>query len=217
MASRVNIGCGQTPTKGWIDLDNSLSLRLAWIPVLPDMLRKAGLLDASQYSFICFARQHDIRYGDATRGLPMGDQTADVVYSSHMLEHPDRGEAAIFLRETFRILAPGGIIRIAVPDLGKHVRHYLESSDADIFIESMLLCVPRPRSIVQGLRALLIGARHHQWMYDGASLAKLLQSHGFVRADVMRPGETRIRNHEPLDLREKHTESVYVEAEKPNV
>ena len=131
---RINIGCGQTPTQGWMNFDNSLSLRLARVPFLPEFLVKLKLLESSQYQFIRFARENDIAYGDATKGLPPQDETVDVLYSSHMLEHLDRNEASMFLKEAFRVLRPGGVIRIAVPDLKKQVKKYNEEGDADAFI-----------------------------------------------------------------------------------
>lgn len=57
-------------------------------------------------------------------GIPFDDNYFDVVYHSHVLEHfpPDKGE--ILIRECFRILNPGGIIRIAFPDLEKIIHEY---------------------------------------------------------------------------------------------
>lgn len=130
-------------------------------------------------------------------------------------DYLDQNEAEKFLREALRILRPGGIIRIAVPDIKKQIAHYNESGDADAFIAATHLCMPRPRSIALRLRLLLIGTRHHQWMYDGNSLASLLHKHGFVKADVMPVGQTKIHDYEPLDLEERTSESVYVEAGKP--
>ena len=216
MALRINIGCGQTPTRGWRNFDNSLSLRLSKIPLLPDFLLKLKFLERPQYQFIRFARETMIEYGDATKGLPVQDESLDVLYSSHMLEHLDRNEADKFLKEAFRVLRPGGIVRIAVPDIKKKVEQYIESGDADAFIESTRLCVPRPRSLAQRLRLLLVGTRNHQWMYDGNSLCRLLQKHGFVETEVLPAGQTKISGHEPLDLQEGASESVYVEAEKPS-
>jgi len=215
MNLRINIGCGQTPTRGWRNFDNSLSLRLSKVPALPNILRKLGLLEGSQYQFIQFARENNVEYGDATKGLAIQDASVDVVYSSHMLEHLDRNEAVRFLKEAFRLLRPGGIIRIAVPDIKKHVARYNETGDADALIEATHLCAPRPRSLAQRLRLLFVGTRHHQWMYDGASLSSLLQRHGFMRAEEMPGGQTRIDDYQPLDLQERASESVYVEAEKP--
>ena len=214
MAVRINIGCGQTPTLGWRNFDNSLSLRLAKIPLLPDFLLKLKILESSQYQFIRFARENDIEYGDATKGLPMQDKSVDVLYSSHMLEYLDRDEADKFIKDVFRVLRAGGVIRIAVPDIKKQVEQYNESGDADYFVESTHLCVGHPKTLRQRLRVLLVGTRRHQWMYDGNSLSRLLQKLGFVATEVMPAGQTNISSHEPLDLWERASESVFVEAEK---
>jgi len=213
---RINIGCGQTPTNGWRNFDNSFSLRLSKIPFLPDILYRLRFLESSQYQFIRFARENVIEYGDATNGLPIPQESCDVLYSSHMLEHLDRNEADRFLKEAFRVLRKGGIIRIAVPDLKKQVVQYNQSGDADAFIEATHMCVPRPASLAQKIRLLLVGTRHHQWMYDGNSLSQLLQKHGFVEAGILLDGKTNIPEHEPLDLWERSSESVYVEAKKPS-
>ena len=59
-------------------------------------------------------------------GLPFHDNEVDVVYHSHVLEHlaPDQGER--MLTECFRVLRPGGVLRIVVPDLEQIARLYLE-------------------------------------------------------------------------------------------
>ncbi len=216
MVLRINIGCGQTPTEGWRNFDNSFSLRLSKIPLLPELLLKLRFLVSTQFQFIRFARENNIEYADATKGLPFQDETVDILYSSHMLEHLDRDEADTFLKEAFRVIRPSGIIRIAVPDIRKQVEHYNESNDSDAFIESTHICVPRPRSFSQRLRLLLVGNRHHQWMYDGNSLSRLLQNHGFVKTEEVPSGRTRISDPGSLDLQERADESVYVEAEKPS-
>lgn len=212
---RVNIGCGRTPTRGWRNFDNSPSIRLANIPVLPQVLQRLRLLGEAQYQFVEFARANAIEYGDAARGLPIPAGSVDVVYSSHMLEHLDRQEADTFLIEVRRLLRPGGIIRLAVPDIRQHVERYNASSNADEFIEATQLSVPRPRSLAQRLQLLLAGTRHHQWMYDSRSLCGLLRKHGFVNAVALAAGVTTIRDHHPLNLCERSSESIYVEAENP--
>jgi predicted SAM-dependent methyltransferase len=212
---RVNVGCGQNPTEGWRNFDNSLSLRLAKIPFLPALLYKARILEAPQYQFMLFARSNRIEYGDVAKRLPLSDGSVEVLYSSHMLEHLDREDTSLFLKEVRRVLCPGGIIRLAVPDIHKHVQQYIESGDADAFIAGTLLCHPYPRTIVHRLRILLVGTRHHQWMYDGVSLCRLLLAHGFVKVEIMQAGETKVLAPESLDLQERVSESVYVEAENP--
>lgn len=212
---RINVGCGQTPTKGWRNFDNSLSLRLAKIPFLPYLFFKAKLINKFQYQFIQFARSHQIEYGDAIKGLPLLKGTVAVFYSSHMIEHLDQTEAILFLKEAQRILCSGGIIRLAVPDLYKQVQQYIRVGDADTFISGTYLCQKCPKTLGRRLYALLVGNRDHRWMYDANSLRSLLLRNGFTNVTIMPPGESKIQDPEPLDLKEKFLESVYVEAENP--
>ncbi|WP_186774797.1 class I SAM-dependent methyltransferase [Allorhodopirellula solitaria] len=57
--------------------------------------------------------------------FPFEDSFFDVVYSSHVLEHFTRKEANQFIQECMRILKPGGVVRIVVPDLELLCRKYL--------------------------------------------------------------------------------------------
>lgn len=76
-----------------------------------------------------FAYQKGITYVDARRPLPFEAQTFSLVYSSHMLEHLGRAEARQLVREVFRVLRPGGVARIVVPDLEQICRLYLGCLD----------------------------------------------------------------------------------------
>jgi predicted SAM-dependent methyltransferase len=212
---RINIGCGQTPTVGWRNFDNSLSLRLSNLPLLPVFLRKIGLINKDQASFIHFAREHSIEYGDATRCLPLQSGSVEVLYSSHMFEHLDQQEVVLFLREAQRILCSGGIIRLAVPDIRMRVEKYIATNNADAFVESTSMTTPRPRTLSKRLGILLVGTRHHQWMYDGLSLSRLLEAQGFISPLILKAGETQINAPQNLDLYERADESVYVEAVYP--
>lgn len=58
---------------------------------------------------------------------PYPDGIFDVVYHSHVLEHFPKQAALTFLRECHRVLRSGGVVRIAVPDLERIARLYLES------------------------------------------------------------------------------------------
>jgi SAM-dependent methyltransferase len=59
------------------------------------------------------------------KGVPFPDESFDVVYHSHLLEHFPKKDARNFLRECNRILRPGGVIRVVVPDLEAIARSYL--------------------------------------------------------------------------------------------
>jgi predicted SAM-dependent methyltransferase len=67
---------------------------------------------------------HDLR-----QALPFADQTFDAVYHSHVLEHLPKNDAPRFMRECFRVLRPGGFVRVVVPDLEAIARLYLQNLD----------------------------------------------------------------------------------------
>jgi hypothetical protein len=69
---------------------------------------------------------------DITGGLPFDDASFDAVYGSHVLEHLEPEVALGVLRDCHRILKPGGILRIAVPDLEAIARLYVSSLESAI-------------------------------------------------------------------------------------
>ena len=58
-------------------------------------------------------------------GIPFRDQTFDVVYHSHLLEHLTRNDAERLMRECVRVLKSGGVCRVAVPNMEDICRQYL--------------------------------------------------------------------------------------------
>src|SRR5437762_12486254 len=59
----------------------------------------------------------NVRAYDCRQPLPFEDESFDVVYHSHLIEHLRREDVIRFLRECCRVLRPGGILRVAIPDL----------------------------------------------------------------------------------------------------
>ena len=64
---------------------------------------------------------------NASEGIPATSASVDIVYHSHLLEHLYMEEGEDLIRECFRVLKPGGILRIVVPDLERICRDYLTS------------------------------------------------------------------------------------------
>lgn len=58
-------------------------------------------------------------------GLPFRNDSLEVIYSSHVLEHLREEEAIRLLQECFRTLKKGGILRIVIPDLEDIIDEYL--------------------------------------------------------------------------------------------
>jgi predicted SAM-dependent methyltransferase len=68
----------------------------------------------------------DVIEHDLMQPLKFADNTFDAVYHSHVLEHMPKRFAPFFLEECWRVLKPGGILRVVVPDLEFAAREYLQ-------------------------------------------------------------------------------------------
>jgi len=63
----------------------------------------------------------------ASEGIPAPSLSVDVVYHSHLLEHLQQEEGEDLIQECLRVLKPGGILRIVVPDLERICTDYLST------------------------------------------------------------------------------------------
>ncbi len=103
--------------------------------------------------------------------LPMGDNTVSLIYASHVLEHFGRFEFKSVLQEWFRVLEPGGILRLAVPDFAACAAIYYESGLVDG---------------LTGLVGLIIGGQRnnhdfHKMIFDEEFLRRELLDIGFKK------------------------------------
>lgn len=71
----------------------------------------------------------DVTPHDITCGLPFVENSFDAVYHSHLLEHLNPNDGIVLLEQCYRVLKPGGIVRIVVPDLERIAMLYLETHD----------------------------------------------------------------------------------------
>ena len=61
---------------------------------------------------------------DVTNGLPFENNSVDLIFSEHFIEHINQAEGINFFRECRRVLKPGGIVRVATPDLDHIIQRY---------------------------------------------------------------------------------------------
>lgn len=66
----------------------------------------------------------DVIAANVLNRIPFPDNSFDVVYHSQVLEHIPKERARKFIEECLRVLKPGGIIRVVVPDLENIVDEY---------------------------------------------------------------------------------------------
>lgn len=138
----------------------------------------------------------DIRPADACvdfRGrFPLPDDCARLAYSAHVLEHLDYpADALHFLRECFRVLAPGAVLRLVVPDIGRMMAEYAAGERGFFLHYARIRSADTTRTPLEQLLSYA-GARRsalrpfsgHRFGYDAETLEKLLGRAGFI--DVTR-------------------------------
>lgn len=110
--------------------------------------------------------------------LPMfADNTVDLVYVSHCLEHIEIAEVPRALQEWTRIIKPGGILRIAVPDFEAVLQVYEASG----------------RSI-SSIQYVLMGGQDypfnfHMAVFDRLHLTELMQKAGLTNIAPWQPSQ----------------------------
>jgi len=156
----------------------------------------------------------DLRW-DLRVPLPCADGSAELIYSEHFLEHLEREDADAFLREICRLLQPGGVVRLGVPDAGLYLRAYA-GGQADFFTGLRHLggAVNPLETPLEVINQMFRMGGHHRYAWDFETLAAALQRAGLV--GVQRWESQRASRPELcLDDPQHAVETLYVEAEKP--
>src|SRR5258706_6784509 len=111
---------------------------------------------------------------DFGRRRPFPDSSLDGIFCEHVFEHFDLERGLTVLRESFRVLQPGGCLRIIVPDGEKILRSYFE--------EPSELLRHRPGATPCAMEAVNSYFRQryeHQWIYDWELIEHQLRHAGF--------------------------------------
>jgi SAM-dependent methyltransferase len=195
----VNVGCGSHGLEGWVNIDSSAAPGVTCVR-------------------------------DCRTELPLASGSASGIFTEHFLEHLDYyEEAPQFLRECRRVLAPGGTLRVIVPDGGKYLEAYctgdLETMgrfsplvtldpQSDIAPFSIAKQVLPFQTKMEVVNFHFRQSGQHRFSYDFETLAGLLRECGF--ASVTRSDFRKSRLQDlAIDSLERSSESLVVEALAP--
>lgn len=120
---------------------------------------------------------------DLRFGIPLPDTSVELIYSEHVIEHLCVEDGWRLMVECRRLLAPGGCVRVATPDLADVVTDYPRTwRDHDFLQWPEYSWVDSPARLVN----LAFHGWGHRYLYDFDELALRLRQAGFT--DVRRCG-----------------------------
>jgi predicted SAM-dependent methyltransferase len=205
---------------------NVWELHACWVrlwsilPVQKFRMRKILKQNSVRLNFGCGATHYESWVGvdqifsrnvslvlDLRRPLPFPEESVDLCYSEHFLEHLYPEEGQRHLKEVCRILRPSGRYRVAVPDVMKFVQRYLAGDDA-----FFCLAFPWANRPMEAVYAVANWAGEHRNILDFAELEYLGKIAGFdvvVRSEANTSDipELRIDKADP----QRVAESLYLE------
>jgi predicted SAM-dependent methyltransferase len=208
----INIGCELNTISELKGIDGSLLIYLLGSRFIPVFLKKKIYSKTFSNKLFNFKRfkenleNLDIIHYNICYGIPFEKDSIPYIFSSHFLEHLDKKEGESFIRECYRVLKPGGKIRILVPDIDTEIRNlendlrvYKKTRDVDVVQEYFK-------------KDLRIGNRFsfHRRMYNFEELKKTLGKAGFVEIEKKKVYEGDFPFLKKLDIRE----SLIVQAVK---
>jgi predicted SAM-dependent methyltransferase len=155
-------------------------------------------------------RGHGINFSvDIREGLPLEDASVDYAVSVHALQEIPLDDLVPVLSELHRVLAPGGVLRLVLPDLMKGVRAY-ERGDRDYFL------VPDEDAPSLGAKLVvqLIWYGYSRTLFSTEFIEELLLKAGFAWVDHCEYRQTASPFPEITALDNRERESLFVEATK---
>lgn len=125
---------------------------------------------------------------DVRTSLPYAAKTVDFIFSEHFIEHLTLDEGASMFREFARVLKPGGVVRVATPDLCVLAKAYLRG-DTNLYAPVGWVPASPAQMLNYGLTLW-----EHRFTYDERELTRLFESVGFKAKRC----KVRMSDHETL-------------------
>lgn len=154
----------------------------------------------------------DLRYP-----LLIDNESADGIFTEHVLEHLSYDEAASVLAECHRVLKPGGRLRIVLPDVSLFIRRYVDRDSAWFKTWEHDVLTPRGRSLATPMMAISFVTQEygHRSAWDVETVELFLKRAGFSRVQRCRYGH----GGDPMLVKDngapdRTSVSLYVEAIK---
>jgi predicted SAM-dependent methyltransferase len=150
-------------------------------------------------------RHREVLQLDATQTFPFPDHSLDYVHAEHLIEHISFQQGQRTLAECRRVLKPGGVVRLATPDLALLVAIYRGDAgpEGEHYLRWAYNAFLRRAPHVHPTFLLNHNLRAwgHTFVYDAEVLRMALEDAGFIDIEQCELGESR---HERLRGVERH-------------
>ena len=196
---KLHLGAFDCSIDGWVNTDITPHIWVSRIPGLAFALKLAGKMDEARYAQHRDGVFRQLRYVDLTRPLPFPGNSVSAVFSSHVFEHLFSDEVGRLIAEIHRVLAPGGVCRVVVPDLDKIVAGYDRERPEQFLLE--IFEIGERKKIRTG----------HHTGFTGPHISRLFTECGFSAATICAYQQGDCPDVEKLDNR---PESLFFEARK---
>jgi predicted SAM-dependent methyltransferase len=138
--------------------------------------------------------------------LPFAAGSVTAIFHEHLLEHLPLTAGDSFMRECYRVLQPGGILRVGVPDAGRLIESYAGDRS---YLEN--LHPGRPTALI-AVQELFYWHRHCA-MFDTETLSFFFRANGFPDPREKPFGDTELD--QAPDTERRRSNTLYMEARKP--
>jgi predicted SAM-dependent methyltransferase len=163
---------------------------------------------------------------DSTKRFPFGDCTFDYIFTEHCIEHFEYRVGMQQVQECYRVLKPGGRLRISTPDLRFLIELYNENK-TELQKRYIVVVIDKfIRDTKSYTDTFVINnafqAWGHKFIYDYKTLKSLLNKCGFIDIERYEAGESYDENLRDVESHGRVIgddlnilESMVVEAMKP--
>jgi predicted SAM-dependent methyltransferase len=149
----------------------------------------------------------DINY-DLRKGLPLKDNSVDIIYSSHMLEHIQFDELLGFISECLRVLKKNGKFKVCVPNAELYINAYKNKINIlERVPNAYQPAIVFTGSFIDQINYIAYMNGQHKYLFDTENLQNILRLAGFSKVALRGFDRT-------VDAEDRKFESIFAEATK---
>jgi predicted SAM-dependent methyltransferase len=173
--------------------------------------------------------RENIFFLDVTKTFPIPESSFNFIFTEHHIEHISYKNAVFMLKECYKILKPGGVIKITTPDLKTSLNNYLHNdfegkgivNTTKDYIYSGFYKAVNYIPVDDYFKAHEINDMfmnyEHQFIYDFESMKRILANAGFINIKDCGPQDSVHQEFHHIESHDSDFDkyfSLSVEAEK---